>query len=125
MFIQSKTKVIAVAADIVERSTWNSSVASSLSSSAFVCSVVPHAHYFKSTPSMEELVEHSVTVRKSRFGSESQQVALFCPLGVASFDDDYSKEDNDYSESNTFSRIQSLCKRHEVQGFYGTVSNDC
>lgn len=87
-----------------------------------IVSVYPIPYYFESYPAIADLVESSVNYGLATLKKKTQNLFLFVPLAVSSFD---SGTQNDTSEpllhTDHFIRLHNLCASYEASGIMSTV----
>jgi len=83
--------------------------------------VYPIPYYFESYPSIADLVESSHEYGLTTFKKKAQNLFLFVPMAVSSFDPT-TETDLKEDHSNHFSKLQDLCKKYEANGIMSTVS---
>lgn len=88
-----------------------------------MASVFPLPFYFESFPSLKNLVGKAVEYGHRTCKTATENVFLFVPLAVASFDTDEAHQLNDNRSTVThFSRVRHLCLAHGASGILSTVS---
>jgi len=83
--------------------------------------VYPIPYYFESHPNIADLVESSHEYGLTTFKKKAQNLYLFVPMAVSSFDP---TTETDLLEDhwNHFNKLQDLCEKYEANGIMSTVS---
>ena len=89
-------------------------------------SVFPMPYYFEAYPTLEDQVESVVAYGQATFKKKAENVFLFVPLAVSSFDSE-SEADHNLAESDTehFQRLHDVCEKNNASGIMSTVRTFC
>lgn len=119
-WLQGSNKVMAIGASIFFNGV--SHTYHGDASSNNMVSVFPMPYYFEAYPTLEDQVESVVDYGQATFKKKAENVFLFVPLAVSSFDNE-SEADHNLAESDTehFQKLHDVCEQHDASGIMSTV----